>query len=373
MSEILAWIAPWLEHSWFRALLVLLSSVVAAYMVNVFVSRVVMGLARKTETDLDDKIVDRLQRPLFITVLILGVLSASRVLELIEPLPDVFAALLKSAVIILWSFTLNSISALLLEFFSQSAHVRLVQGRTKPLFEMIAKVLIVGGAAYLVLLSWNINVTAWLASAGVLGIAVGFAAKDTLANLFSGVFIMADAPYKLGDYVVLGSGERGKVTEIGIRSTRILTRDDIEIIVPNAEIGGTKIMNESGGPQTPRRVRCTVGVAYGSDVDQVRSVLMEAALASGHLLKTPEPRVRFRSLGDSGLIFQVMGWVMDPELKGRALDELNASVYNKLNEAGIEIPFPKRDLYIKEGLHIKEAPVPSISQDGPRGKKKPLA
>ena len=77
---------------------------------------------------------------------------------------------------------------------------------------------------------------------------MGFAAKDTLANLFAGVFILADAPYKIGDFIVLDGGERGRVTKIGIRTTRILTRDDVEITIPNATIANSKIINESGGP-----------------------------------------------------------------------------------------------------------------------------
>jgi small-conductance mechanosensitive channel len=122
--------------------------------------------------------------------------------------------------------------------------------------------------------------TAWLASAGIVGIAVGFAAKDTLANLFSGVFIMADAPYKIGDYVVLDTGERGEITHIGIRSTRMRTRDDVEVTVPNSIMGNTKIINESGGPYEKYRIRVKVGVAYGSDIDQVEQLLMEIAAAN---------------------------------------------------------------------------------------------
>ena len=88
--------------------------------------------------------------------------------------------------------------------------------------------------------------------------AVGFAAKDTLANLFGGIFILADAPYKVGDFVVLGSGERGEVTQVGLRSTRILTRDDVEVTVPNAMIANDTIVNESGGPWVKHRVRVRV-------------------------------------------------------------------------------------------------------------------
>jgi small-conductance mechanosensitive channel len=182
------------------------------------------------------------------------------------------------------------------------------------------------------------------------GIAVGFAAKDTLANLFAGIFIIADAPYKVGDFIILESGERGRVTNIGVRSTRILTRDDIEITIPNAALGNAKIVNETGGPHEKERVRVNIGVAYGSDIDQVREILMDVGKSSKYLSKDKElePRVRFRTFGESSLDFQLMGWIDEPVLRGRALDELNAEVYRKLLDGGVEIPFPQRDLWVRQ-------------------------
>jgi small-conductance mechanosensitive channel len=197
-------------------------------------------------------------------------------------------------------------------------------------------------------LAWNVDVTAWLASAGIVGIAIGFAAKDTLSNLFSGIFILADAPYKIGDFIVLGSGERGRVTDIGIRSTRILTRDDVEIILPNATIASSKIKNESGGPHEKERVRVTVGVAYGSDIDKVRRVLKQVAAVSTYLVVEPEPRVRFREFGPSALTFQLMGWIEEPVLRGRALDELHTQVYKHFKENNIVIAFPQVDVNLKQ-------------------------
>jgi small-conductance mechanosensitive channel len=183
-----------------------------------------------------------------------------------------------------------------------------------------------------------------------MGIAIGFAAKDTLANLFSGVFIMADSPYKIGDYVVLddGGGLRGKVTHIGIRSTRLLTRDDVEVTIPNSIMGNSKVVNESGGPHVKYRLRVAVGVAYGSDIDQVREVLTTVAQESESVCSDPEPRVRFRTFGASSLDFELLCWVSDPELRGRVLDELNSAVYKRFIDEGIEIPYAKQDLYIKE-------------------------
>jgi small-conductance mechanosensitive channel len=224
----------------------------------------------------------------------------------------------------------------------------LVRNQTLPLFENIALLLIIGIAVYLIFSAWHIDMTAWLASAGIIGIAVGFAAKDTLANLFSGVFILADTPYKIGDYIVLDSGERGEVTHIGIRSTRILTRDDVEVTIPNSIMGNTKILNESGGPHTKYRIRVKVGVAYGSDVDVVRRLLSEVAIAEVSICGDPEPRVRFRSLGNSSLDFELLGWIEEPSLRGRVVDALLTAIYKRFMSEGIEIPYNKQDVYIKE-------------------------
>ena len=162
--------------------------------------------------------------------------------------------------------------------------------QVEALFTNLAAVVIIALAVYFIFHSWNVDMTAWLASAGIAGIAIGFAAKDTLANLFSGVFIMADSPYKLGDYVVLDNNERGKITHIGIRSTRLLTRDDVEVTVPNSIMGNSKIINESGGPHTKYRIRVKVGVAYGSDIDQVEQVLLKVAQNEAQVCEDPEPR-----------------------------------------------------------------------------------
>ena len=213
---------------------------------------------------------------------------------------------------------------------------------------MISKILLVGLASYLLLLTWDINATAWLASAGVVGIAVGFAAKDSLANLFSGVFIVVDAPYKLGDFINLSSSERGMVTHIGLRSTRLLTRDDIEITIPNAVIANSKIINETGGRWAKRRVRVKLGVAYGSDLDRVSEVLLKIGNDHPDTCSHPAPRVRMRSFGESSLDFELLCWIDEPVLHGRITHDLLMSVYKGLNAAGIQIPYAKRDIYIKE-------------------------
>ena len=125
-----------------------------------------------------------------------------------------------------------------------------IESRTFPLLDNVAKLVLFGGAVYWLHVAWDLNLAPWLASAGVVGIAIGFAAKDSLANLFGGLFVIMDSPYKIGDYINLDSAERGKVIKIGLRPTRLLTRD--------ASRSGS-VAQES---KRPRR-RCT-GCAGGS-------------------------------------------------------------------------------------------------------------
>ncbi|MCK5097579.1 MAG: mechanosensitive ion channel, partial [Desulfobacteraceae bacterium] len=200
---------------------------------------------------------------------------------------------------------------------------------------------------YIIFLVWDIDLTAWVASAGILGLAISFAAKDTLANLFSGVFILADAPYNIGDFIVLDSGVRGEVTNIGIRSTRLLTRSDVEITVPNSIMGNTQITNEAGGRHEKFRVSVKVGVAYGSDIDKVHDILLDVAQQHVDVCKTPRPRVRFRNFGDSSLDHELLCWVERPVLRGKVLHMLNTNVYKRFIIEDIEIPFPQRDVHIQ--------------------------
>ncbi|MEW8416677.1 MAG: mechanosensitive ion channel domain-containing protein [Candidatus Thiodiazotropha endolucinida] len=339
------------NHPWVKGLIVLLIFIVLAKVVEWIVMPLVRKLTSHTSTHIDDLIVQYLRSPLFWTLALIGIVASSSMMGIDESVRSTLVSFVLSVLILLWMLFAVRISKLLLSEASRRAKPNaVVRPQTLPLFTNIAAITIIVFAVYFMFQSWHVDMTAWLASAGIVGIAIGFAAKDTLANLFSGVFIMADSPYKIGDYVVLddGGGIRGKVTHIGIRSTRLLTRDDVEVTIPNSIMGNSKVVNESGGPHVKYRIRVAVGVAYGSDIDQVRDVLMSVARESETVCDQPEPRVRFRAFGASSLDFELLCWVDNPELRGRVLDALNSAVYKRFLVEGIEIPFAKQDLYIKE-------------------------
>ncbi|MEW8525320.1 MAG: mechanosensitive ion channel family protein [Candidatus Thiodiazotropha endolucinida] len=339
------------NHPWVKGLIVLLIFIVLAKVVEWIVMPLVRRLTSHTSTHIDDLIVQYLRSPLFWTLVLIGIVASSSMMGIDESVRSTLVSFVLSVLILLWMLFAVRISKLLLSEASRRAKPNaMVRPQTLPLFTNIAAITIIVFAVYFMFQSWHVDMTAWLASAGIAGIAIGFAAKDTLANLFSGVFIMADSPYKIGDYVVLddGGGIRGKVTHIGIRSTRLLTRDDVEVTIPNSIMDNSKVVNESGGPHVKYRIRVAVGVAYGSDIDQVRDVLMSVARESETVCDQPEPRVRFRAFGASSLDFELLCWVDNPELRGRVLDALNSAVYKRFLVEGIEIPFAKQDLYIKE-------------------------
>jgi MscS family membrane protein len=305
-------------------------------------------LTSKTKTDFDDRLVALLKKPVLMTTVILSLLVATSLLALSDGGRWFTISLLATMLLLSWTKAALKTVHMVLEMIADNQDsIEIIQGRTIPLFEMTFKILVVLAAAYALLLIWGINPVAWLASAGVVGIAVGFAAKDTLANLFSGIFIVADAPYEIGDYIVLDTGERGAVTALGMRSTRLLTRDDVEITIPNAVIANAKIINESGGPWEKERIRVPVGVAYGSDVDEICELLKQIALAHPEVSEDPEPRVRMRTFGASSLDFELLAWIEHPELRGWIRHGLLMNIYKGFNEAGVVIPFPQQDIHIK--------------------------
>ena len=328
-----------------RCAVILVVAFLVARTARWLLGRIAHHGAKRTKTLFDDALITAVQQPVYQTILLVGFIFAGLALGLETTSPPL--AIIKSFIIFLWFFTAIRLSRLVLRFASkEKERIRIVQSRTLPLFENLANILAFGIAAYFIFIVWNINISAWLASAGIIGLAISFAAKDSLANLFAGVFILADTPYKLGDYIVLDSGERGCVTHIGIRSTRILTRDDVEITIPNSIMGNSKITNETAGPHEKYRIRVKVGVAYGSDIDAVRALLLEIAEESSDICEEPAPRVRFRNFGESSLDLELLCWVSEPVLRGRVLDRLYTNVYKRFNQAKIEFPYPKRDVYL---------------------------
>jgi len=337
------------SNPWLLAAAVIVIGIIIAKLAQWLFRSILGKLASKTKGDFDDQLLKLLAKGLYSLIFYLSLLLAIEALQFSPAFDTFLKRFVVTLLIISMMIKILKVTRLSLEAFSHNhQRFKFIEERTIPILDITTKILIVGAGLYILILSWGVNPTAWLASAGIVGIAVGFAAKDTLANLFSGFFIVADSPYKLGDYIILDTGERGRVTHVGIRSTRLLTRDDVEVTVPNSVMGNAKIVNESGGPWEKTRIRIDVGVSYDSDLEQVHDILMEMASDHADLCSNPEPRVRFRTFGGSSIDLQLMAWIERPEQKGLISHKLIMKIHKLFNEKGIEIPYSKQDLYVKE-------------------------
>ena len=334
--------AELLQNPFVRSALIIVGSIVMAKLTDWIFVGIFKRWSSKTNTNLDDNIVNFLHKPIFYSILFFGFSTGVNLLGLPEYINFAILGVFKTATILIWLSLFAKVFTLSMDWTTRRTDNKLLQSRTLPLFNNLGKIAIGLFGAYFNFLSWNININGILASAGVLGVVLGLAAKDTVANFFAGVFLMADSPFKEGDYIMLETGERGYVKNMGLRSTRFMTRDDIEITIPNSVIAAAKIINESGGSgvEDIERVRISLQVAYGSDVDQVKDILQSIAINNKDVLDNPDPRVRFREFADSGIRLELLFWIFKPETRGRIVDTVNTEIYKQFKQNGVTIPYP---------------------------------
>ena len=339
---------------YFGALAMFLGTLLAVKITDVFIDRVLLGLAGRTKIEADDLAVSIIHRPVCITVFLLGFREALGYLGPAERFITYANSLFISGIIITWTIAAVRLNGLFLDRAAgKVSDIAGISHEVIPLVKNTVRAIIIGIGILLILAEWNISITPFLASAGIAGVAVALAAKETLANFFGGVSIFTDKPYKIGDYIILDSKERGEVVEIGMRSTRIRTRDDVLVTIPNSVMAASKIVNESV-PVERFRVSISIGAAYGSDAEQVEKLLLAAAEAHPLVLEDPVPRVRFRAFGESALEFELLCWIKDPARKGQVIHDLNKTIYRRFAGEGITIPFPQRVIHIHAPSHTEE-------------------
>ena len=334
----------------FQSLTAIVVGLVCALIVHQIIIPLTNRLTRKTETNLDDTLLDLVRWPISVSIGLIGVGHAINSSLLSDFWVKGFHGLSLSLLIGMWTHVALKSSSILLEHMLESTNNWLVVNeRTLPIFHLLLRIVIITMSVYLFLLAWEIDVMLWITSAGVIGIAVAYASQDTLASLFAGVAILSDAPYKLHDYLVLDDQTRGRVTHIGFRSTRLLTTENIEVIIPNSIMANAQIINMSGGETSRARIEITAGVAYGADVEQIRSLLLDIANKLDNvILDNPnlQPVAHFTSMGASSLDFTLRLWIEKPERLLIIQDQANTLIYTTFTEHGIEIPYTKQDVYL---------------------------
>ncbi len=200
----------------------------------------------------------------------------------------------------------------------------------------------------------GLNIMPFVAGAGVAGIAIGFAAKDTLSNLIAGVLLIIDRPFEIGDRIEVWSAPSnsatwGDILDIGLRATKIRTTDNIVIVIPNNEIMKRDIINYTSITKEIR-VRIPISIAYDADVKKAKKIISDVSQELDWVMKDPPPKVVVKNFGESAVNLEARVWISEPRRRIDTISHITDRVKEVFQQEGIEIPYPKRDIYIKRWI-----------------------
>jgi MscS family membrane protein len=328
---------------------IIVGAAVLARLALVVIDRWLRPLSRRTQTGLDDAMLSAARLPLFFLIVIIALQVA---LQQLSFLPEGWATgrdrLISALYLIVGYLFLHRLTDKLLRWYAQELAQRTESNVDEELLPFARRVVLIllGAIASIVLLSHlGVDVSAMVTTLGIGSLAIALAAQATLADTINGFVIMADRPFRIGDRIeILELDTWGDVTDIGLRSTRIRTRDNRMVVVPNSVIGKSLVVNHSD-PSTVYRVETHVGVVDGTDIDHARQVMIEAVRAQDWVMKDQRIEALFIRFGESALIFRVRCWIEHYVETRRIMDKLNSCLYKALHEAGIEMPPPIRKLY----------------------------
>jgi small-conductance mechanosensitive channel len=316
----------------------------------------VKAFTKKTKTQVDDIVLRIIRTPLLVLVFFYGFVSSLVILE--DHIPSSILDAVNSlygviAVLIIFYVAYKLFKDILVyygELIAQKTSSN-IDDVIVPIVEKVGVVIISLVALGYVLGYLNIDLTIFVAGGVVISMVIAFAAQETLSNFFSGIFILTDRPFKVGDKIILPDGDWYEVRHIGMRSTRLFRFKDASLVtIPNNNLANEKIANFTN-PDDLGRVMKTFGVAYGTDSEKVKKIIHEVIMANPDIVTDDEnlkPIVRFEEMADSSINFFILVWIKDRDSRFNVGDYLNTEIYRRFNEEGIEIPFPQRTVWVKE-------------------------
>jgi small-conductance mechanosensitive channel len=341
---------------WARELLAALLILSFFWMLGHLVSAILIKwgkrLTRLTATDLDDRLLKRIVPHVSRLLTMLGVYLAIRSLPLHEKLVQILSGVLFVVLVVIFFNLLFHAMDELLQWYMNGRlknGTGLISLNMIPLVEKIALLFLMGTALIIILKHFNYDIFSVVTALGIGSLAIGLAAKDTLAHMISGFTLMLDQPFRIGDRIQLVGGQVGDVAEIGLRSTKIRTLDNQLLIIPNSDLCNTMLINQAF-PDARVKGRINIGVAYGSDVERVKEILVATALEVGAVVHDPVPEAYFVAFGDFALNMTLFFWVEEYSQLFAVTDKVNSLILRRFNESGIEIPFPIRTVIMEKGL-----------------------
>ncbi len=294
------------------------------------------------------KLVRKFGRSVIIVLMMIGLVKLVHV-----PIIDrIFYAF----VIMIFASFANSIAMILLPALEESIAEKTETKIDDILFGLLNKfatIIIFATAGILALDVLGLNIMPFIAGAGIVGIAIGFAAKDTLSNVIAGILLIIDRPFEVGDRIEVWSAPAnsatwGDVVDIGLRATKIRTTDNIVIIIPNNVIMTRDIVNYTSITDEIR-IRIPIGIAYDADVNKAKEMIIKVSLELDWVIGEPSPpKVVVKSFGDSAVNLEARVWIKDPRRRMDTISHITDRIKEVFQEEGIEIPYPKRDIFIKK-------------------------
>lgn len=338
-----AGLAPYL-----MPVIVILFFIVIGYSIKFFIDSYVMKWAKKTKTKIDDIIVKGIRTPLILIFTAVGVNMALRYTNIPSGIKYYVDVAVFVFIVFAVTFSVARILVGLMSYYG-SAHKGI-----KPVIPMLnnATKLIVYLIGVMVILDFSgVSITPLLATVGIAGIAVAFALQETLSSFFAGLYIMADRPVRVGDFVKLESGEEGYVSDIGWRSTKIRALSNYIIVIPNSKLANSIVTNYYL-PEQEMSCLVQVGVSYDSDLEKVERVTIDAAKKVLESVKGGkkdfEPFIRYHTFSDFSINFSVILRVNEFVDKYLIMHEFIKALHKRYKEEGIVIPYPIRTVYMKK-------------------------
>ncbi|NPA86486.1 MAG: mechanosensitive ion channel family protein [Candidatus Diapherotrites archaeon] len=315
-------------------------------------TRLLRRLISLTRTHIDDKLFSAVEKPIWFAILLFLVDQA---VSYIYYHPIIHGIFLTLTVILITLALIRAGKIVIFELFGPTRFLNVdekIKTTALTVLSNIYTALIIFFAFIYVLSVWGVDITPLIASAGLMGIVLGMALKDPLENLISGILLLMDPPFRVGDIVRVGDTV-GEVKEIGLRNTRILTFDGDLVTMPNSSIIKTSVENFHM-PSEKVRVRIRVGVSYDSDPEEVKELLLEIARSHPHVLEDPAPQALFLEMGDFALLFELRAWTTLP-YKMQVLSDLNTAILKTFREKGIEIPYPIQTVLLEGSLRVNQS------------------
>jgi MscS family membrane protein len=335
------------ENVALRFLTILFITIIAALLLKVVLKAVLKPLTKKTKTKVDDIIIKSLSSIVFYVILLIGIKVSLAQFQLTT---NVFQNIVNTLLVLILSIFLFKIIGHFADLWMKEWKFKTkttADERLIPFLQKILKSVVIILAVIFIFSAWRVNISPFLATAGIAGLAIGLAVKDSLSNILGGLQLVLDRTFKVGDKVELESGEMGVIMDIGLRSTKLKTYDNEMIYVPNGYLANAKIKNFTH-PDVSIRVNVEFGVVYGSDTEKVRKVVLDAVRKIDTVIEEPEPIVQFLKMSDFSLDFIARAWVKEYTQAFSTRVRMTDEIYNALNKAGIDIPFPTRTVYTKE-------------------------